>query len=141
VSGKVNIMNSVSTLNPRKTGYYDIIRPRMNISHDSRISILRHRTEKPELDDAGILIPQNIGRHVMEEDYRARRTSPPFKRLRPEDLWFQLTPSREWKQLFREGVEVTDVLLTVGEILIANDKSLGKWRCKPSHLRSCWTYN
>jgi hypothetical protein len=133
-------MNSGSALKLRKTKHHDITRRRLRISHHPHVSILRHRTEKPELDDAGILIPQNIGRHVMHEVYRAPRTSPTFKRLRPENLWFQLTPFNEWEQFFQEGVEVTDALLTVGEILIANDKSLGKWRCKPSLLRSCWTY-
>jgi hypothetical protein len=117
---------------PRKTKHQGVTHPRIKISHHPHVSILRHRTEKPEVDDAGILIPQTVGRHVMVENYRAPRTSPTFKRLRPEDLWFPLTPLSEWEQFFQEGVGVTDALLTLGEILIANDKSLGKWGCKPS---------
>ena len=75
----------------------------------------------------------------MDEDYRARRASSTFKRLRPEDFWFPLTPLSEWEHLDQEGVEETDALLIVGEILLASDEALGKWRCKPSLLRSCWT--
>jgi len=75
----------------------------------------------------------------MDEDYRARRASSTFKRLRPEDFWFPLTPLSEWEHLDQEGVEDTDALLIVGEILLASNKALGKCRCKPSLLRSCWT--
>jgi len=125
---------------PTKTKYYDIVRPRIKMPSYQHVGLIRYRTVEPQWDDDGITIPQNIGRHVLDEDYHVPRASPPFRSLQPDDLWFPLTPLKEWKRLDQQGVEVTDTLLTVGEILLANHKILGNWRCKPSPLRNAWTY-
>jgi hypothetical protein len=58
---------------PTKTKYHDIIRPKVKTRYQ-HIGLVRYRTEEPEWDDDGITIPQNIGRHVLDEDYRAPRT-------------------------------------------------------------------
>jgi len=135
------VSDKVSEKGPsRKTKYHDIVRPRIKTPHYQHVGLLQYRTDPPEWDDDGITIPQNIGRHVLDEDYHPPRTSPPFKRLHPEDLLFPLTPLQEWARLYQEGIEATDWLLTVGEIRLANDKKCGKWRCKPSPLRNSWTY-
>ena len=77
---------------PTKTKYHDIIRPKAKTPRYQHIGLVRYRTEEPEWDDDGITIPQNIGRHVLDEDYRAPRTSPPFMCLQPNDIWFPLVP-------------------------------------------------
>jgi hypothetical protein len=133
-------MNSKSTPKPRRTKYYDIVAPKIKTPRRQHVGLIRYRTEEPAWDDDEILIPQNIGRHVIDEDYRAPRKSPSFQRLQPKDLFSPLTPLKEWERLEQEGIDITDALLTVGEILLANDQKLGKWKCKPSPLRSSWTY-
>jgi hypothetical protein len=133
-------MNSKSTPGPRRTKYYNIVLPRVKTPRYQHVGLVRYRTEDPEWDDDEILIPQNIGRHVMDEYHRAPRKSQNFHRLQPKDLFFPLTSLKEWERLEQEGIDITDALVTVGELLLANDQKLGKWKCKPSPLRSCWAY-
>ena len=104
------------------------------------VGIIRYRTEGPQGGVDSIKIPQNIGLHVIDEDYRAPRTAPPFQHLQPQDLFFPLTPLQEWEDLEEEGIEAIDELLTVGQIVLAQDKKSRSWMCKPSPLRSSWTY-
>jgi hypothetical protein len=125
---------------PTKTKYHDIIRPKVKTPRYQHISLIRYRTEEPEWNDDGITIPQNIGLHVLDEDYRALRTSPPFICLQSNNFWFPLTSLKEWERLYQEGIKSTDTLLTVGQILLAGDKEMGRWRCRPSSLRNSWTY-
>ncbi|KAE9373365.1 hypothetical protein N431DRAFT_456151 [Stipitochalara longipes BDJ] len=126
--------------NFRRTKYHDIVCPRVKAPQYQHVVILKYRKEGLNGGGDAIIIPQNIGRHVIDEDYRAPRAAPLFKHLRPQDLFFPLTSLKEWKKLEEEGIEATDVLLTVGEILLAEDEKSRKWMCKPSPLRSSWTY-
>ena len=129
-----------ATERPRKTKYYNAVRPRVKSPLYQHVGIIRYRTEGPNGGGDPVIIPQNIGLHVIEEDYPARRTAPPFQPLWPQDLFFPLTSFQEWKELEQEGIEATDELLTVGQILLAQDKKSRKCMCKPSPLRSSWTY-
>jgi hypothetical protein len=121
------------------TKYYSITAPELKEISRQHVSLNRYRSDDPRIDET-ILIPQNIGWHVVDENYRAKRTSPPFQEFEAEDLLVELTPFMEWKDLGKEGIDVTDALITVGEIRLTEDKVLKKWRCKPSPLRSSWLY-
>jgi hypothetical protein len=127
------------TKRPRKTKYYDIVRPKVKTPLYQHVGILRYRTEGPNGGN-GIVIPQHIGLHVIDKDYQAPRTPPPFKRVRPQDLFFPLTPLEEWEKLDENGIEATDALVTMGEIILVEDKKSRKWMCTPSPLRGSWTY-
>ena len=129
-----------ATGHPRKPKYYNLVPLRCMSPHYQHISIIRYRTEEPYRCCGEILIPQNIGLHVIEQGYRAPRTAPPFQALRPEDLFFPLTPLREWSELEQEGIDAVDELLTVGQIVLAQDWKFRRWMCKPSPLRSSMTY-
>jgi hypothetical protein len=134
-------MKSSPSPQPRKTKYSNIIIPKIRKANDQHISLIRFRTNPPECNDEGLLIPYNIGRHVVNEEYQTPRTQPPFTPLRRAEFFFPLTPLKEWELLERQGIEVEDALLTGGEILLAQNKNWRKWICRPSPLRSVWTYS
>jgi hypothetical protein len=133
------MMNTGSTWRPPKTKYHDFTCRRIIKSHHPHVSIFTISNWKARIEWYRNPYSAKLDRHVMDEDYRARRASSTFKHLRPEDFLFPLIPLSEWEHLDQEGVENTDALLIVGEILLASDKALGKCRCKPGLLRSCWT--
>jgi len=76
----------------------------------------------------------------VDENHRPKRISRPFQRFEGEDLFVELTSLQEWSDLGKKGIEVTEALITVGEIQLVEDKKLKVWRCKPSPLRSSWSY-
>lgn len=124
---------------PKMAKYYNITAPDLKEIGRQHVWLNKYRTDDPRNNDT-ILIPQNIGWHVVDENHRPKRISRPFQRFEGEDLFVELTSLQEWSDLGKKGIEVTDALITVGEIQLVEDKKLKVWRCKPSPLRSSWSY-
>ncbi|KUJ08406.1 uncharacterized protein LY89DRAFT_741776 [Mollisia scopiformis] len=57
------------------------------------------------------------------------------------DLWVETASNKSKRSLWDLGITIDEILITVGEINLLDDKRLGKHRCRPSLLRISWTWS